>query len=88
MHHQVGFEGQLQTIEGKFSDNVAKMGAAAIYEQHIVKTIKQQRDKAQGTSIPVNGDKKKENENQKKKRMQEKEQQDQYLHINDFYAIE
>ena len=40
MHRQVGFEGQLQTIEGKFSDNVAKLGAAAIYEQHIAKTIK------------------------------------------------
>jgi hypothetical protein len=88
MHRQVGFEGQLQTIEGKFSDNVAKLGAAAIYEQHIAKTIKAQRDKAHGTSLPLNGDKKKENDGQKKKRMLEKEQQDRYLHINDFYNIE
>lgn len=41
MHHQVGFEGQLRNIGDKFSDNVARMGAAAIYEQHIYKTVKQ-----------------------------------------------
>ena len=40
MHHQAGFGGQLLNIEDKFNDNIAKMGAAAIFEQSIYKNVK------------------------------------------------